>query len=86
MGLWLQKLLLQVGKDGVADKASGLLSSIMGKLSILAGGVTIGVAVKQITGGAMDLESNQTSIRHFMEVGNKGKSKKQLDKMSKNYS
>jgi hypothetical protein len=70
---------------GVADKASGLLSGIMGKLSILAGGVTIGVAVKQITSGAMDLESNETSIRHFMGVGNSGKSSKQLDKMSKNY-
>ena len=70
----------------VKDKASSVLSSIKGKLSSLAAGVTIGVAVKSAVGGAMDLQQNQTSIRHFMGVGNAGKDKNALDSMANDYS
>ena len=70
----------------VKDKASSVLSSIKGKLSSLAAGITIGVAVKSTVGGAMDLQQNQTSIRHFMGVGNAGKDKNALDEMANDYS
>ena len=70
----------------IKDKASSVLSSIKGKLSSLAAGVTIGVAVKSAVGGAMDLQQNQTSIRHFMGVGNAGKDKNALDSMANDYS
>ena len=70
----------------VKDKASSLLSSIQGKLTALAGGVTIGVAVKESLGGAMQLQQDQTTIRHFMGVGNSGKDKTSLDKMASDYS
>ena len=70
----------------VKDKASSLLSSIQGKLTALAGGVTIGVAVKESLGGAMQLQQDQTTIRHFMGVGNSGKDKTTLDKMASDYS
>ena len=70
----------------IKDKASSVLSSIKGKLSSLAAGITIGVAVKSTVGGAMDLQQNQTSIRHFMGVGNAGKDKNALDSMANDYS
>ena len=70
----------------VKDKASSVLSSIKGKLTALAGGVTIGVAVKESLGGAMQLQQDQTTIRHFMGVGNSGKDKTTLDKMANDYS
>ena len=70
----------------VKDKASSILSSIQGKLTALAGGVTIGVAVKESLGGAMQLQQDQTTIRHFMGVGNSGKDKTTLDKMASDYS
>ena len=70
----------------VKDKASSVLSSIKGKLTALAGGVTIGVAVKESLGGAMQLQQDQTTIRHFMGVGNSGKDKTTLDKMASDYS
>ena len=70
----------------VKDKASSLLSCIQGKLTGLAGGVTIGVAVKESLGGAMQLQQDQTTIRHFMGVGNSGKDKTTLDKMANDYS
>ena len=70
----------------IKDKASSILSSIKGKLSSLAAGITIGVAVKSAVGGAMDLQQNQTSIRHFMGVGNAGKDKNALDSMANDYS
>ena len=70
----------------VKDKASSVLSSIKGKLAMLASGVTIGVAVKETVGGAMQLQQDQTAIRHFMGVGNSGKSSSELDKMASQYS
>ena len=70
----------------VKDKASSILSNIKGKLTALAGGVTIGVAVKESLGGAMQLQQDQTTIRHFMGVGNAGKDKTTLDKMASDYS
>ena len=70
----------------IKDKASSILGGIKSKLAMLASGVTIGVAVKQIAGGAMDLQQNQTSIRHFMGVGNAGKDKNALDSMANDYS
>ena len=70
----------------VKDKASSILSSIQGKLTALAGGVTIGVAVKESLGGAMQLQQDKTTIRHFMGVGNSGKDKTTLDKMASDYS
>ena len=70
----------------VKDKASSMLSSIQGKLTALAGGVTIGVAVKESLGGAMQLQQDKTTIRHFMGVGNSGKDKTTLDKMASDYS
>ena len=70
----------------IKDKASSVLSSIKGKLSSLAAGITIGVAVKSTVGGAMDLQQNQTSIRHIMGVGNSGKDKNALDEMANDYS
>ena len=66
----------------IKDKASSILSNIKSKLTSLAGGITIGVAVKETVGGAMQLQQDQTAIRHFMGVGNSGKNSTQLDKMA----
>ena len=70
----------------IKDKASSILSNIKSKLTSLAGGITIGVAVKESVGGAMQLQQDQTTIRHFMGVGNSGKSSSELDKMANQYS
>ena len=70
----------------IKDKASSILSNIKSKLTSLAGGITIGVAVKETVGGAMQLQQDQTAIRHFMGVGNSGKSSSELDKMANQYS
>ena len=70
----------------VKDKASNILSSLKAKLGALALGTTITVGVKQAVGGAMQLQQDQTTIRHFMGVGNSGKSSTQLDKMANDYS
>ena len=70
----------------VKDKASSILSSLKAKLGALALGTTITVGVKQAVGGAMQLQQDQTTIRHFMGVGNSGKDKTTLDKMASDYS
>lgn len=70
----------------VKDKASSMLSSIQGKLSALALGTTVTVGAKQAISGAMQLEQDKTTIRHFMGVGNSKKSNSELDKMASNYS
>ena len=70
----------------VKDKASNILSSLKAKLGALALGTTITVGVKQAVGGAMQLQQDQTTIRHFMGVGNSGKNSTQLDKMANDYS
>lgn len=72
------------------DKATSIIKGIGGKLGAIAKGVAIpltiaatgaGMALK----GGMELEQQQISMRHFMGVGNKDKSAKQLDNMSNNY-
>ncbi len=72
------------------DKATSIIKGLGSKLAILTKGVTIPLAVAgagvgmALKGGA-ELEQQQISMRHFMGVGNEGKSAKELDKMSAQY-
>lgn len=72
------------------DKATSMIKGISSKLGALAKGIAIpltiatagaGMALK----GGMELEQQQISMRHFMGVGNAGKSDKELDSMSAKY-
>ena len=72
------------------DKATSMIKGISSKLGALAKGIAIpltiatagaGMAIK----GGMELEQQQISMRHFMGVGNSGKSDKELDSMSAKY-
>ena len=72
------------------DKATSMIKGISSKLGALAKGIAIpltiatagaGMALK----GGMELEQQQISMRHFMGVGNSGKSDKELDSMSAKY-
>ena len=72
------------------DKATSIIKGIGSKIKALAKGVAVplsiatagvGMALK----GGMDLEKQEISMRHFMGVGNAGKSSKELDAMSAQY-
>ena len=72
------------------DKATSIIKGIGSKIKVLAKGVAVplsiatagvGMALK----GGMDLEKQEISMRHFMGVGNAGKSSKELDAMSAQY-
>ena len=72
------------------DKATSIIKGIGGKLGALAKGIAIplsiaGAGAGMALKGGMELEQQQISMRHFMGVGNKDKSSKELDKMSANY-
>lgn len=72
------------------DKATSVIKKIGGGLKSLAKGLAIPVTIATAAVGAtlkggMDLEKQQISMRHFMGVGNKGKSNAELDKMSSSY-
>lgn len=73
------------------DAVSGVLGKIkgtLGKLTSLKTAIPVTLALAMIGApvkAGMDLERQQISMRHFMGVGNKGKSNKQLDKMSASY-
>ena len=72
------------------DKATSMIKGLGSKLGALAKGVAIPITMMTIGAGAalkggMDLERQQISMEHFMGVGNKGKSKKQVKSMSDNY-
>ena len=72
------------------DKASSIIKGIGGKLGALAKGVAIplsiaaGGAAMALKGGA-ELEQQQISMKHFMGVGNKGKSDAEIQKMTDSY-
>lgn len=72
------------------DQATKGISKVKKSLESIAKGVSIplaiagGLGVGMVNGG-MELEQQQISMRHFMGVGNKGKSNKELDKMSASY-
>ena len=72
------------------DKATSIIKGIGSKIKALAKGVAVplsiatagvGMALK----GGMDLEKQEISMRHFMGVGNAGKSSKELDAISAQY-
>lgn len=67
----------------VLDKASGVLSGISGKLSALAGGITIGVALKAGFQGLTEEETQKITINRVIE--NSGKSKDQAKKSTQEY-
>ena len=72
------------------DKATSMIKGISSKLGALAKGIAIPLTIATAGVGAalkggMDLEQQEISMRHFMGVGNAGKSSKELDAMSAKY-
>lgn len=72
------------------DKATSAIKKVSSSIKSLAKGVAIPLTVATASVGAtiksgMDLEQQQISMRHFMGVGNKGKSNSELDAMSSKY-
>lgn len=67
----------------VLDKASSVLSGISGKLSALAGGVTIGVALKTGFQGLTEEETQKITINRVVE--NSGRSKDEAKKSTQEY-
>lgn len=72
------------------DKATSMIKGISSKLGALAKGIAIPLTIATAGAGAaikggMELEQQQISMRHFMGVGNAGKSDKELDAMSAKY-
>ncbi|HIE0497078.1 TPA: hypothetical protein ACXJDG_003009 [Clostridioides difficile] len=66
------------------DETKGMIDKIKNRLTSLSTIVPVGAAGMAVKSG-MELEQQQISMRHFMEVGNKGKSSKELDGMSASY-
>lgn len=70
------------------DETKGMIDKIKNRLTSLSTivpvGAAIGAAGMAVKSG-MELEQQQISMRHFMGVGNKGKSNKELDGMSASY-
>ena len=65
------------------DKATSMIKGISSKLGALAKGIAIPLTIATAGAGAaikggMELEQQQISMRHFMGVGNAGKSDKEL--------
>lgn len=74
----------------IRDKATSAIKKISGSIKSIAKKVTIPIALATGAVGAtvksgMQLEQQQISMRHFMGVGNKGKSNNELDAMSNSY-
>lgn len=72
------------------DKATSIIKGIGGKLGAIAKGITIPIMATVAAGGSLfkegaSLERQQVSMRHFMGYGNKGKSDKELNKMTSSY-
>ena len=72
------------------DKATAALGKVKGIIGGLAQGLAIPITiatagVASTLKSGMDLEKQQISMRHFMGVGNKDKSSRELDKMSADY-
>lgn len=72
------------------DKATSMIKGISSKLAALTKGIAIPLTIATAGAGAalkggMELEQQQISMRHFMGVGNAGKSDKELDAMSAQY-
>ena len=72
------------------DKATSMIKGISSKLGALAKGIAIPLTIATAGAGAalkggMDLEQQQISMRHFVGVGNAGKSAEELDAMSAKY-
>ncbi len=72
------------------DKATAVLGKVKGIIGGLAKGLAIPITiatagVASTLKSGMDLEKQQISMRHFMGVGNKDKSSRELDKMSADY-
>lgn len=72
------------------DKATSMIKGISSKLGALSKGIAIPLTIATAGVGAalkggMDLEQQEISMRHFMGVGNAGKSSKELDAMSAKY-
>ena len=72
------------------DKATSMIKGISSKLVALTKGIAIPLTIATVGAGAalkggMELEQQQISMRHFMGVGNAGKSDKELDAMSAKY-
>ncbi|WP_447513682.1 hypothetical protein [Clostridioides difficile] len=66
------------------DETKGMIDKIKNRLTSLSTIVPVGAAGMAVKSG-MELEQQQISMRHFMGVGNKGKSSKELDGMSASY-
>lgn len=72
------------------DKATSIIKGLSSKLITLAKGISIPIAATIATGTSLfnsgaNLEQQQVSMRHFMGIGNKGKSNKELDAMTASY-
>lgn len=72
------------------DKATSAIKKIGGAIKSIAKKVTIPIALATGAIGAtvksgMELEQQQISMNHFMGVGNKGKSKQEVNAMSDKY-
>lgn len=72
------------------DKATSAIKKVSKSIKSIAKKVTIPIALAAGAVGAtvksgMELEQQQISMRHFMGVGNKGKSSGELDTMSSSY-
>ncbi|HGT0320973.1 MULTISPECIES: hypothetical protein [unclassified Clostridioides] len=70
------------------DETKGMIDKIKNRLTSLSTIVPIGMAAGAAAAtvkSGMELEQQQISMRHFMGVGNKGKSSKELDGMSASY-
>ncbi|HBF7024775.1 TPA: hypothetical protein KOV09_003815, partial [Clostridioides difficile] len=59
------------------DETKGMIDKIKNRLTSLSTIVPVGAAGMAVKSG-MELEQQQISMRHFMGVGNKGKSSKEL--------
>ncbi len=74
----------------IRDKATSAIKKISGSIKSIAKKVTIPIALATGAIGAtvksgMQLEQQQISMNHFMGVGNKGKSSKEVNAMSNKY-
>lgn len=74
----------------IRDKATSAIKKISGFIKSIAKKVTIPIALATGAVGAtvksgMQLEQQQISMNHFMGVGNKGKSSKEVNAMSNKY-
>lgn len=72
----------------VKDAATGMINKIKGKLTSLKSVAPIAIGVTAAGASVksgMTLEQEEISLKHFMGVGNEGKSDKQIAQMSKSF-